>query len=127
MNGKVVHFEVPATRLKRAQSFYKDVFGWQIMEMPEFNYTMVGTTPSDKNGVPTEVGAINGGMMKKTTRFKCPIITIQVDDIDAALKEVAEHGGKAAVKKTEIGQNMGFTAYFKDTEGNLMGLYQSAR
>jgi len=125
MNGKVVHFEVPAVKLNRAQSFYKDVFGWQIKEMPEFNYTMVGTTPSDKNGMPTEVGAINGGMMKRTARFKGPIITIQVDDIEAALKEITSHGGKSIVRKTEIGQNMGFTAYFKDTEGNLMGLYQS--
>jgi predicted enzyme related to lactoylglutathione lyase len=123
MNGKVVHFEVPASKLKRAQSFYKDVFGWQMNEMPEMDYTMVGTTPSDKNGVPTEPGAINGGMMKRTKRFPGPIITIQVDDIDATLEDVKKHGGKAVVKKTPIGE-FGFSAYFKDSEGNLMGLFQ---
>ncbi|MDV3277202.1 MAG: VOC family protein [Nitrososphaerales archaeon] len=125
MNGKVVHFEVPASKLKRAQSFYKDVFGWQMSDVPEMDYTMVTTGPADKNGMPTEPGSINGGMMKRTKRFAGPIITIQVDDIDATLEDVKKRGGKAVVKKTPIGQ-FGFSAYFKDTEGNLMGLFQPA-
>jgi predicted enzyme related to lactoylglutathione lyase len=123
MTGKVVHFEVPASKPKRAQSFYRDVFGWGMEEMPEMDYTMVTTAPVDKEGRLTEPGAINGGMMKKTKRFSAPIITIQVDDIDSALDAVAKHGGKAVVKKTPIGP-YGFSAYFKDTEGNLMGLFQ---
>lgn len=109
--------------MKRAQKFYADVFGWQINEMPQMNYTMVGTTPSDQNGMPKELGAINGGMGKKAGPLQNPVITIQVDSIDEALKTVQSHGGKIEQKKMPVG-NMGWTAYFKDTEGNVMGLFQ---
>jgi len=27
---KVVHFEIPADNLQRAQNFYGELFGWQI-------------------------------------------------------------------------------------------------
>lgn len=125
MNGKVVHFEVPAKNLKRAQSFYKDVFGWQLtdVDMPEGAYTLVGTAPTDQNGRVTEPGAINGGMMKQRKPFTGPIITLQVDEIDEALKAVTKHGGKTVTKKTAMGE-FGFFGYFRDSEGNLMGLFQ---
>jgi hypothetical protein len=125
MRGNVVHFEVPAKDMKRAQKFYSDVFGWQINEIPEDNYTMVGTTPSDENGMPKEPGSINGGIGKKTGPLQNPVITIQVDSIEEALKTVQAHGGKLERKKMAVG-NMGWAAYFKDTEGNVMGRYQGA-
>jgi len=124
MNGNVVHFEVPAKDLKRAKAFYSDVFGWKMTDIPEMNYTMVGTTASDRNGRPKEPGSINGGMTKKAHPVESPIITIQVDDIDSSLKDVEKKGGKTVVKKTSMGEN-GFFGYFKDTEGNMMGLFQA--
>jgi len=126
MNGRVVHFEVPAKNLKRAQSFYKDVFGWQMneMDMPGGAYTLVSTAPTDQNGRLTEPGAINGGMMKLRKPFSGPVVTLQVDEIEDALKAIAKHGGKAVVKKTAMGQ-FGFYGYFRDSEGNLMGLFEA--
>ena len=124
MQGKVVHFEVPAKDLKRAKAFYSDVFGWAMTDVPQMNYVLVGTTASDKNGRPKEPGAINGGMTKKAPPVETPIITIQVDDIDGALKEVEKRGGKTVLKKTSMGEN-GFFGYFKDTEGNVLGLFQA--
>ena len=123
MVGSVVHFEVPAMDMKRAREFYADVFGWRINELPEMDYTLVGTTPSDQNGMPKEPGAINGGMGKKAGPLQCPVITMQVDSIDDALKAVQAHGGKVEQKKLPVG-DMGWSAYFKDTEGNVMGLFQ---
>jgi len=124
MNGKVVHFEVPAKNPKRAQSFYKDVFGWQMrdVEMESGTYTMVTTAPTDKDGMLTEPGAINGGMMKMAKPFSGPVITLQVEDIDEALKAVVKHGGKTVTKKTPMGE-YGFFGYFRDSEGNLLGLF----
>ena|SRR5487761_1632191 len=124
--GKVVHFEIPADDEKRAQAFYANAFGWQMNPLPGMNYTMVGTTMSDQNGVPTEAGAINGGVMKRQPPFRGPVITILVDEINSALENVQKLGGNVVRKKEAIGDgNMGFTAYFNDTEGNLIGLYQN--
>ncbi len=117
---------MPAKDVKRAQSFYKDVFGWQINELPQMNYTLLGGATTDKDGRVTEVGAINGGMMERKEPFSGPVVTITVEDIDWALKEVEKHGGKAEGEKQEV-PSMGWSAYFWDPEGNLMGLFQNTR
>lgn len=121
----VIHFELPAKNPKRASDFYTKAFGWQISQWPNFEYWMVGTTASDKNGQPTSPGAINGGMGKKAGPLKAPVVTIKVGDIDKSLAKVKELGGKVASKKSPVG-DMGFTAYFTDTEGNIVGLWQDA-
>jgi predicted enzyme related to lactoylglutathione lyase len=120
----VVHFEIPAKDPKRASLFYNKAFGWQFSRYPNFEYWRIGTTLSDENGMPTSPGAINGGMGKKSDALRVPTVTIGVANIDAALKKVSRFGGKVIAKKQAIGGNMGFTAYFLDTEGNVIGLYQ---
>jgi predicted enzyme related to lactoylglutathione lyase len=124
MTGRVVHFEVPFDDGDRARSFYKTAFGWDIMPMPEMNYTIVSTGPSGDQG-PTEPGYIGGGMMERSDPFKGPVIIVDVDDINATLAQVEELGGKTVRPRQEVGQ-MGFAAYFTDSEGNLMGLWQTA-
>jgi predicted enzyme related to lactoylglutathione lyase len=126
MPGKVVHFEIPADNVERAKTFYVKAFGWEINQYPGMQYHMVGTTPSNQQGMPTEPGAINGGMTKRQDPNKNIIITIDVPDIEASLKNIEKLGGKT-VKKKEAVADMGFTAYFKDPEGNVIGLWQSAR
>jgi hypothetical protein len=41
------------------------------------------------------------------------------------LVEIEKHGGSPVGDKLPVG-DMGFAAYFTDSEGNLMGLWQSA-
>jgi hypothetical protein len=40
------------------------------------------------------------------------------------LKKVEKAGGKVAMPKQEVGQNMGWIGAFLDTEGNLMGFHE---
>jgi len=121
----VVHFEIPAKDPKRASAFYEKAFGWSLNQYPGVQYWMIGTTESDKNGMPTKPGAINGGMGKKGFMgLDAVTVTIAVSDIDAALATVTKLGGKAHGKKNPVG-DMGWSAYFKDTEGNVIGLWQS--
>jgi predicted enzyme related to lactoylglutathione lyase len=125
MAGQVIHFEVPADDVERAQRFYSDAFGWQMTPVPEMSYTLVQTGPTSPEGRPSEPGVINGGMMARGGPATAPVITIMVDDIDAALATVEQHGGKTAVGRQAVG-DMGFAAYFVDPEGNTMGLWQNA-
>ena len=120
---KVVHFEIPVDDLERAQKFYKGVFGWKMDAVPEMEYILIGTTPVDENGMPTETGGINGGMMKRQKPFNSPIITINVENIEEAMKKVMKMGGKMVREKMQVG-DMGYASYFKDTEGNIIGLWQ---
>jgi uncharacterized protein len=125
MSARVVHFEVPFDDADRARSFYQEVFGWQIQSMPELQYHMVSTGPVGDDGMPTEPGFIGGGMMQRQEPVTRPVITLDVDDIDAALRAVSEHGGSPVGEKLTVG-DMGFAAYFRDTEGNILGLWQTA-
>jgi predicted enzyme related to lactoylglutathione lyase len=124
MSGRVVHFEIPFDDGDRARTFYRDVFGWELMEMPGMDYTIVTTGPSGDQG-PTEPGYINGGMTQRGAPNEATTLVIDVEDIDAALAEVEKAGGTTLSGKQPVG-DMGFAAYFKDGEGNTVGLWQTA-
>ena len=125
MDGRVVHFEVPFDDADRARRFYREVFDWQIQPIPEMGYNMVSTGPVSAEGMPSEPGYIGGGMMQRQQPVAAPVITLAVDDIDATMRAVEKNGGGSVGEKMAVG-DMGFAAYFTDSEGNLMGLWQNA-
>jgi predicted enzyme related to lactoylglutathione lyase len=125
--GKVVHFEIPADDIDRAKNFYGSIFGWdlQTAQMGGGEYTTAITTPVDEQTrMPTEPGAINGGLMQRDESTPAPIITIDVEAIDQALSQIVENGGTTVTPRTPI-PGMGAFAYFKDSEGNVVGLWES--
>ena len=124
MSARVVHFEIPFDDGDRARAFYSDVFDWDIQTMPELQYTIVSTGPGGDQG-PTEPGYIGGGMMQRQEPVGTPVITLAVDDIDKTLATIDERGGSTVAPKMAVAE-MGFAAYFRDSEGNLMGLWQNA-
>ena len=124
MSGRIVHFEIPFDDGERARAFYREVFGWELMELPDMNYTLATTGPSGEAG-PTEPGFINGGMMQRDPSVAAaPVVVIDVEDIDATLTKIGELGGSTLVGRTEVG-GMGWSAYFKDSDGNVVGLRES--
>jgi len=125
MSARVVHFEVPFDDADRARSFYGDVFDWKIQSMPGMGYNLVSTGPTTPDGMPTGPGYIGGGMLQRQDPIDVPVITLEVEDIDATLAAVVAHGGSSVREKEPVGE-MGFAAYFRDSEGNLMGLWQNA-
>ena len=124
MSGRVVHFEIPVDDSDRARSFYEKAFGWQLMPLPEMGYTLVTSGPSGDQG-PTEPGFINGGLMQRQDPFTAPHIVIDVGNLEDALKAVNDAGGTTVAERQAVG-DMGFTAYFRDSEGNLVGLWETA-
>ena len=124
MSARVVHFEIPYDDQERAQSFYSHVFGWELMPVPEMSYTLVTTGPTGDQG-PGEAGFINGGMREREGQFTAPNIVLDVDNIEDALKAVGEAGGSTVQGRQPVG-DMGFAAYFKDSEGTIVGLWETA-
>ena len=124
MSGRVVHFEIPFDDGDRARSFYEQAFGWQLMPVPGMDYTMAMVGPSGDQG-PTEAGFINGGMMQREEPFTAPNLVIDVDDLEDALAAIEAAGGTTVQERQAVG-DMGFTAYFRDPEGNLLGLWETA-
>lgn len=123
--GKVVHFEIPADDVERAKEFYGSIFGWEADDVPGMDYTMVRTVAVDERQMPTEPGAINGGMMKRGPDTPSPVLVIDVDAIDEALERISQQGGAVVRPRTEI-PGMGAFAYFKDPDGNVLGLFETS-
>jgi predicted enzyme related to lactoylglutathione lyase len=124
---KVVHFEIPVDDRGRAKEFYATVFEWDVQDSDMGGgsvYTTAGTVAVDEKMRPKESGAINGGLMDRTSDTPVPVITIGVDSIDDSLKKVEAGGGSTITPRTPI-PNMGAFAYFKDSEGNVMGLWET--
>jgi len=125
--NKVVHFEIPYEDKDRATSFYKTVFGWGIEDMPEMNYTIARSVETDENHIPKESGAINGGFYKRKEGVATgPVLVIDVPSIDEHIKKVEEAGGSSVMPKVKVG-DMGLYAQVKDTEGNIIGIWESVK
>lgn len=123
--NKVIHFELPADDLDRAKKFYQKAFGWKIKAWDE-NYYLVSTGSTDKEGMPLEPGRINGGMMKRKKRGESPVVVVGVASVDRAVKKAEAAGGRIVMPKMPI-DKMGFYARVQDTEGNVIGLFESKR
>lgn len=114
--NRVVHFEIPSDDPAKSTAFYRDVFGWSFHQFGEFPYWLAVTGPADQPG-------IDGGLMKKNHPQQPVTFAIEVANIDASLEAVAAHGAVVAVPKMAI-PGVGWTAYFKDLDGNIIGVHQ---
>jgi uncharacterized protein len=123
VSGRVVHFEIPYDDGDRARAFYANVFGWQLLNPPGMGYTLVTTGPTGDRG-PDEPGFINGGMLQRQDFYTAPNIVIHVDGIEDALRRIAASGGSIVRGRQAVG-DAGFAAYFRDPEGNLIGLWET--
>ncbi|WP_433026100.1 VOC family protein [Actinomycetospora sp. CA-053990] len=126
MSGRVVHFEVPFDDGDRARAFYGAIFRWTLQDMPGMDYTIAMSGPVTETGEPEESGFINGGMFQRGPDTpRSPVLVVDVGDIDETLARVSEYGGTVVQGKQPVGE-MGFAAYFRDTEDNVIGLWETA-
>jgi predicted enzyme related to lactoylglutathione lyase len=106
------HFEIPTTDSSKSGDFYAKLFGWKL-DASTPDYTMF-TTPDDEGGGFTTMSKpTNNGV----------IMYIEVEDIDAKLREIEAAGGKKVKPKAGISPEFGFYALFTDPSGNIMGLW----
>jgi predicted enzyme related to lactoylglutathione lyase len=122
--GRVVHFEIHADDMDRAETFYTSVFGWEVHRFDgPIDYRLLNTGSKSQTG-------IDGALVERrhpidgqgVIAFVC---TVDVDDIGATEKKVKEAGGEQVVDRHEIPE-VGQLSYFKDTEGNVFGALQPA-
>ena len=128
MNG-IVHFEIPADNVNRAETFYKEAFGWETQRWDNAEgmvYSMAMTTPTGEDMRPTAPGSINGAIMERNPMAKSPVLVLEVDEIEESLRKVKEAGGTPAFGPMPV-SDMGIYALFTDTEGNCMGLWQNLK
>ena len=125
---RVCHFEVPYADKSRMETFYSKVFGWHFMTAPgDMPYTFVITTEVDDNFMPKNPGGINGGSYPRGNEGEggshSPVIVIEVESCQKRMDDVVAAGGAKVLGPNEI-SGMGIYAQVKDSEGNVIGLWQ---
>ena len=119
-----IHFEMHAGDPQRAIGFYNQLFGWTFTkwDSPQ-DYWLI------KTGAPGTMG-IDGGLLPRHADGPTPlqavkgyVCTVDVPDLAATLKRVAELGGKVVVPTVPI-PTVGWLAYAVDTETNVFGMMQ---
>lgn len=113
----IVHFDVASEDPERAKKFYAALFGWKYQSVPEFHYNLITTTNLD--GTP----GVGGGLGKRMDPSQRITNYFGVKSLDAAMKQVADLGGKVVSPKMPV-PGMGFLANCIDTEGNAFGLWE---
>ena len=119
-----IHFEIHASDPERVQHFYRKLFGWQFQkwEGPMEDW-LVTTGPDAEPG-------INGGLLRRQGPpaserqvVNAYVCTVGVDSVNEALGAAGELGGTVAVPRMLV-PGMGWLAYVKDPDGNIVGIMQ---
>ena len=114
--ARVIHFEIPSDDPEKSLEFYQKVFGWQTYQWNNEPYWLCSTGEQSKPG-------INGAIMKRRTPEQPVVNTIDVEDIDQAIKTIEANGGVIVAPKMAV-PGIGRLVYFKDPDGNIMGALQ---
>lgn len=114
--AKIVHFEIPVDDADRASAFYRDAFGWEISGYGNEPYWLVKAGDDDEPGA-------NGALIVRGDVHRTPVLIIGVDDLDDALGKSEGCGGQRVQGKAAI-PGVGWSAYVRDPEGNVIGLFQ---
>ena len=114
-------FEIAAKDLDRAQKFYEQVFGitMESMDMPGLEMRMF-----PGNGMNGKVGGalVRSGMHKPSAEGALIYLNAN-PDLSDALSRVVAAGGKVLMPKTRISDDIGYMAFFSDTEGNSVAMH----
>ena len=123
---RICHFEVPYDDKARMENFYSGVFGWQFMDAPgDMPYTFAITTEVDEAFQPKNSGGINGGSYPRGDEggSRSPVIVVEVESCEQKIKDIESAGGANLMGPHQVG-DMGIYAQVKDTEDNIIGLWQ---
>ena len=116
-------FEISVADIKRAKKFYETIFGIK-MEDAEMMGMQMAFFPYEGGS-----GKANGGLVQgeyhKPSADGVKLYLNGNPDLSVALSKVEKAGGKITLPKTNIGDEMGFMAFFMDTEGNNVALHSN--
>jgi len=116
----IAYFEIQASDVGKAISFYKNVFGWKFIK---------------QEGLPIEYyriegGGMNGGILERpaktpplecgTNAFTC---SVQVENFDTVADLIMKNGGQVAMPKFAIPGKC-WQGYFIDVDHNVFGIFE---
>ncbi|MGZ3754388.1 MAG: VOC family protein [Mucilaginibacter sp.] len=115
-------FEIPVDEIERAQDFYEGIFDMEMAPLQEMQGMKMVGFPIDMAS-----GKIGGALVESD--FHIPsdegaIIYLNANpDIQTIIDRVEDFGGEVVMPRTQITPEIGYMAFFIDSEGNRVGLH----
>jgi len=117
-------FEIPVTDTPRAKKFYET-----IMEIEMESSEMMGMEMTFFPGSSEPNGKVSGALVKgdmyEPSTDGAVIYLNANPSIQAVVNRIESAGGKVIMPSTQISPEIGYMAFFIDTEGNRMALHAS--
>ncbi|MDB5155003.1 MAG: Glyoxalase-like domain protein [Mucilaginibacter sp.] len=116
-------FEISVNDIARAKKFYETIFSTKMEETEMMGMKMAFFPADVMNG--NVSGGLVQGPMHKPSADGAKIYFNGNPDLDVALSKIEAAGGKVTMPKTKITDDIGYMAFFIDTEGNGVALHSN--
>ena len=127
MTNLIVWADIPVEDLDRATEFYSHVLGVPFMRPPGMDgVALAGAGQPPLPGSHPAVSPVSFDLYngRKPSMDGVAVYMNSMGDIDGMLARVREAGGEILQEKQFMGPMIGWTAFFKDSEGNRIGIEQ---
>jgi predicted enzyme related to lactoylglutathione lyase len=114
-------FEIPVTDMARAKHFYQVIFSIHLEE-GEMGGMLMASFPYEV-GTGKASGALVKSDMHKPSAEGVIVYLNANPNMDPVLEKIEPQGGKIIQGKTQITEDIGYMAFFSDTEGNTVALH----
>ena len=121
MGQPVVHFEILGKDADKTQSYYSELFGWDVEPLPFDNPTQYGTVAREGN-TNAEGAGIGGGIGGAPNGYDGHVtFYVEVPDVEEALTKAESLGGKRTMGPDQVpgGPVIGL---FTEPDGNTVGV-----
>ena len=122
MKNPVVHFEILAPDGPGVIAFYRELFGWELRQVPMAGYHTYAYLPQPDEGIGGGVGQLDAS---DSSGPSVVTIYIEVEDLQATLDRAVKAGATVSLPATDI-EGVGTIARFQDPHGNTIGLVRSS-
>lgn len=116
-------FEIPASNLGRAVKFYENIFAIKMEQRDAMGMKMAFFPSENMNGKVS--GSLVESPAHKPSKEGAVIYLNANPDLNVALGKVEKAGGKILMNKTHIGDDIGYMAFFTDSEGNRVAMHSN--
>ena len=114
-------FEIPVTDMARAKHFYQVAFGIHLEDMTMEGMEMAGFPYEPQSGKAS--GALVKSQYHKPSMDGVTIYLNANPDMTDVLQRIEGEGGQIVMPKTQITPEIGYMAFFIDSEGNRIALH----
>lgn len=116
-------FEIAVADMGRAVKFYETVFDVKMEQQEMMGMKMAFFPAENMNGKVS--GGLVQGPMHKPSADGAVVYLNGNPDLGNALGKIEAAGGKVVMPKTKISDDIGYMAFFMDTEGNRVALHSN--